>query len=111
MVQLIATIIFLGSVLGMVFILYKKIPDLVQLSQNGNTGIFKNSIVYNIKNKVENIYTIFKKQIILHKFLSWVKVMTLKAEIKIDTLLHRIRKKAQQIDKETNGKNGKNLLL
>ena len=107
MAQLIATIIFLGSVLAMAFILYKKIPELISLSQNSNTDIFKNSIIFNVKNKIENIYFLFKKQIILHKFLSWVKVMTLKAEIKIDNLLHRIRKKAQQIDEENNGKNKK----
>ena len=106
MVQLIATIIFLGSVLGIVFILYKKIPVLVELPKNGDHGLSKGKFILKIENRTKEIYALFSKQIILHKFLSWVKVMTLKAEIKIDTLLHRIRKKAQQTDKE-NGKNRK----
>jgi|SRR3989344_2956900 len=107
MIQLIATIIFLGSMLGIVFILYRKTPSLVKLPKNGHHGLSKGKLILTIEDKIKNIDYFFKKQIILHKFLSWVKVMTLKAEVKIDTLLHRIRKKAQQIDKEIVGKKKK----
>ena len=107
MAQLIATIIFLGSVSGIIFILYRKTPSLAKLPKNGDHGLSKGKFILEIEDKIKDIYSLFKKQIILHKFLSWVKVMTLKAEIKIDNLLHSIRKKAQQIEKETNGKNKK----
>ncbi|MEK7540903.1 MAG: hypothetical protein AAB529_01535 [Patescibacteria group bacterium] len=104
MIQLIATIIFLGSMLGIIFILYRKIPVLVELPKNGSHGLSKGKFIIRIENKVKDIYALFSKQIILHKFLSWVKVMTLKTETKIDTLLHSIRKKAQKIDEELKDK-------
>lgn len=100
MAQLIAAIIFLGSMLGIMFILYRKVPVLVELPKNGSHGLFKGKFIIKIENKVKDIYALFSKQILLHKFLSWVKIMTLKTETKIDTLLHKIRKKAQQADKE-----------
>ena len=80
---------------------------MVGLSKNGKIGIRDHRLILNIENRIKEVFLSFKKQIFLHKFLSWVKVMTLKAEIKIDTLLHRIRKKAQQIDKEIVGKKKK----
>lgn len=107
MAQLIATIIFVGSILVIVFILYRKTSVLVELPQNGSHGLPKIKFILAIENKIKDIYSLFSKQIILHKFLSWVKVMTLKTERKIDTLLHRIRKKAQQADKEIKDKNRK----
>ncbi len=96
MIQLIATIIFLGSTLAIVFILYKKIPILVELPKNGGHGLPKARFILKIEDKVKEIYSLFSKQIILHKFLSWVKIMTLKVEARVDNLLHGIRKKAQQ---------------
>jgi len=104
MAQLIATIIFLGSALAIVFILYRKVPVLVKLPQNGKIGIREHYIVSNIEDKIKDIFIYFKKQIILHKFLSWVKIVTLKTETKIDTYLHRIRKRAQRIDKDLKDK-------
>ena len=48
------------------------------------------------KKKVKEVSVFFEKQIFLHKLLSWVKVMTLKIETRVDALLHNIRRKAQQ---------------
>ena len=108
MVQLIAFIIFLVSALGIVFILSKKVPALIELPQNGHHRFKKPEVIAKIEKTIkEHHFHLFEKQMLLHKFLSWVKVVTLKAEIKIDNLLHGIRKKAQQIDKEANGKNKK----
>ena len=104
MIQLIAAIIFGASLLGIIVILYRKIPVLVKLPQNGSHGIPKIKLISNIEDKTKNVYSLFSKQIILHKFLSWVKVMTLKTETKIDALLHNIRRKAQQADKEIKDK-------
>jgi len=78
------------------FILARKIPVLNNLPQNGTTGIRKHYYIVNIEHKIKDFFIFFEKQIFLHKFLSFVKVMTLKIETKVDKSLHKIRKKAQQ---------------
>lgn len=92
--------IFTCSFGGIILIFLKKIPVLNTLPQNGTAGIKKHKIILNAENKVKDVLIYFEKQIFLHKFLSWVKCMTLKVEVKIDHLLHNIRKKAQEVDKE-----------
>lgn len=84
--------------------LYRKIPALVELPQNGHHGIKKPKLVRDLEKKIkETHFNIFKKQMFLHKLLSKTKVWILKTETKIDNLLHGIRKNAQELDK----KNGK----
>lgn len=100
MIELIFLVIFILSFGGVVFILARKIPVLVTLPQNGKTGIRKHHYILELEQKVKKVFIYFEKQILLHKILSWVKCMTLKVEVKIDHLLHSIRKKAQKIDKE-----------
>ena len=100
MVELIFSIIFVLSFGGVLFILARKIPVLTSLPQNGTTGIRKHRIILNTENKIKEVAVLFEKQIFLHKFLSWVKVMTLKIETRIDHSLHKIRKKAQQAGKK-----------
>ena len=104
LVESIALAIFVFSFGGILLILVRKIPVLNNLSQNGNTGFKKHQYILEIEQKIKEILGFFKKQIFLHKFLSWVKVMILKIETKIDALLHGIRKKAQKIDKELKDK-------
>ena len=104
MVELIILIIFILSLGGAILILVRKIPALSALPHNGTTGIKKYRIILNTENKIKDILVFFEKQIFLHKLLSWVKVMTLKIETKVDTLLHNIRRKAQQVDKKINDK-------
>ena len=101
MLQLIAFIIFTVSIAGMLFILFRKAPVLVQLPQNGHHGFKKNETILHIEKRIKELhFSFFKKQVWLHKLLSWIKIQTLKAERKIDELLHGIRKKAQELDKE-----------
>ena len=100
MIELIALIIFILSFGGVLFILVSKVPVLVQLPQNGGGSFKKGKIASKTEEKIKNFYNLFKKQILLHKFLSWVKCLTLKVETKIDSLLHKIRKKAQQVEKD-----------
>ena len=100
LVESIALAIFVFSFGGILLILVRKIPVLNDLPRNGSTGFKKHQYILEIEQKIKEILVFFKKQIFLHKFLSWVKVMTLKVETKIDSLLHRIRRKAQKIDKE-----------
>lgn len=104
MIELIVLIIFICSLGGALFILIKKIPVLNDLPQNGSIGFKKHPIVSDIENKIKEFFIYFEKQIFLHKFLSWVKVITLKVETKIDSLLHSIRRKAQKIDKDLKDK-------
>ena len=85
-------------------ILVRKIPVLNSLPQNGSAGIREHHIILDIENKIKNVFVFFEKQIFMHKFLSWVKIMTLKIETRVDHLLHKLRKKAQQVDKKNNDK-------
>jgi len=100
MIELIISIIFILSLGGVLFILARKIPALNTLPQNGSTGIEKHRLIIDVENKIKEIVLLFQKQIFLHKFLSWIKVMTLKVEVQTDHLLHSIRRKAQKIDRE-----------
>ena len=105
MLQLIAFIIFTVSTLAVVFILYKKIPVLVDLPQDGHHGFKKPALIAKIQKKIKHHhFHLFEKQMLLHKFLSKTKVWILKTETKIDHLLHGIRKKAQELDKEAKKK-------
>jgi len=97
-------IIFICSLGGILLILIRKAPVLSSLPQNGTTGIRKHQIILGLESKIKELGLFFEKQIFMHKFLSWVKVMTLKIETRIDVLLHNIRRKAQQVDKEINDK-------
>jgi hypothetical protein len=99
-IESIALIIFLVSLCGILVILVKKVPVLNTLSQNGTTGFKKHHYILEVEQKIKEILISFEKQIWLHKILSWVKVMTLKIEIQVDHLLHGIRRKAQQVDKD-----------
>lgn len=92
----IAWIIFIISFGGILFILLRKIPVLVELPKNGGGNFFKEEFILKIEEKIKKIYSLFSKQIILHKVLSWVKCLTLKIETKIDFLLHQIRKQAKE---------------
>lgn len=105
MIQLIAFIIFLVSVLGIVGLLSKKIPVLSQLPQNGYHGIKKNEKIAAIEKKLKEFhFDFFKKQLVLHKLLSKTRVWVMKIERRIDVLLHGIRKKAQELDSQVKEK-------
>ncbi|MEK7080285.1 MAG: hypothetical protein AAB925_00430 [Patescibacteria group bacterium] len=104
MLELIFSVIFIISFGGVLLILARKIPALITLPQNGRTGIKKHRLILDVEEKIKEAFIYFEKQILLHKLLSWVKCLTLKAETRIDHLLHSIRKKAQQVDKNLKDK-------
>lgn len=105
MVQLIAFIIFIVSLFGIVFILFKKIPILVELPQNGYHGLKKPEFISNMEKRFKDFYfDFFKKQVYLHKALSKIRILVLKLERKIGDLLHGIRKKSQELDKNIKDK-------
>lgn len=96
MVEFIALIIFIISIGGIALIIAKKIPALCKLPQNGGTGFMENGLVLQTQEKITKIYSLFQKQVILHKLLSWLKILVLKVETQIDHLLHSVRKKAKE---------------
>ena len=101
MIQLIAFIIFSVSVLGIVFILLKKVPVLVGLPKNGHHGFKKHESIAALEKKIKDTYFhLFSKKMLLHRILSKLRIWALKAERKIDVLLHGIRKEAQELDKK-----------
>lgn len=85
--------ILVCSIGGALIILVRKIPVLIALPHHGTTGLRKHRLVIDYQEKVKNILEAFEKQVFLHKLLSWVKIMTLRIEVKVDHLLHDIRRK------------------
>ncbi len=84
---------------------YKKIPLLIGLPENGHHGFKKPEVIANLEKKIkDHHFHLFEKQMLLHTLLSKTKLWVLKAETKIDQLLHGIRKKAQELDKQVKGK-------
>lgn len=104
LIESIVLAIFVVSFGGILLILIRKMPVLVELPQNGKTGIRNHHVILNIENRIKKIFVLFEKQIFWHKFLSWVKCMIMKIEVQIDHLLHSIRKKAQKVDNELKDK-------
>jgi hypothetical protein len=100
MINSIILIIFFISIGGILLILIKKVPVLCTLPKNGGTGFKENKIILCIEEKVKDLLIYFKKQIYLHKILSWVKIIAIKIETKVEDIMRGIRKNAQKIDKE-----------
>ena len=89
MIELIIFVIFILSFAGLLFIFWRKMAVVNSLPSNGTTGIRKHRIILNIENRIKNVFVFFEKQIFWHKFLSWIKVMTLKIETRVDHLLQK----------------------
>lgn len=101
MIQLIATIIFIISVLGILIVLLRKIPILVGLPEvvekpkaEVQTPGLKDKIKDALHIRIINKY--FDK-ILVQKTLSCCKIWILKIEKRIDNLLQKLRKKSQEI--------------
>lgn len=104
MIELFFLIILIVSSGVIAFIVWRHLDDLNSLPKSGIQEVKKHRIILNIEDKLKDIFLVIEKQVYLHKFLSWLKSIILKLEVKIDYFLHNIRKKAQQIDKKRNGK-------
>jgi len=96
MIELIATIVFLGSVFGMSFILLRKIPVLAEMPEVVE-GQKKVSLSSKIKERFKNLPLIrdIFSGILLQKTLSKFRVLTLKVESKTATWLQKLRIKSQ----------------
>ncbi|HQK63631.1 MAG TPA: hypothetical protein PLF16_00605 [Candidatus Staskawiczbacteria bacterium] len=96
MLQLIIFIIFLLSLVGISFVAWRKIPELMELPVNGSMGGQKPKVISFLEKRFSKIFSIFQNRVILHKILFSVKLIVSKIEHKIDIWLHSIRKSAQK---------------
>jgi len=96
MLELIALIIFLGSVFGMASVLIKKIPILVEMPEVVE-GQKKEGLASKIKGGFKGLPLIrdIFSGIFLQKTLSKTRVLTLKIESKIAGWLQKLRVKSQ----------------
>lgn len=96
MVESIAIIIFLVSLLGIALVLFFKAPTVITLPKDSISDIKRSKIVSGAENRIRKVTSLFSDRIVLHKFLSWAKCRVIKIETWIDEMLHGIRKKAKE---------------
>ena len=97
MAELIAAITLIGSILGMVIIIFRKIPVLAQLPEISPSPGF-NARIRKILERIR-ITKHFKLppfEIFLQKILSKIKILTLKIETKTENWLRKLREKTQK---------------
>jgi len=97
MITLIASVILVCSLIGMGIIAFGKIPILVELSVS-QEPIKKEKIISWLKKKVEDREFLkdFSYETFLHKSLFKIKILVLKTENKISTLLQKLKEKQQK---------------
>ncbi len=104
MYELIAIIILISSISGILIILLRRIPVLVELP-NVIERPQKESPISRLEKKLK---TFVPEEKILQKILSRFRILVLKVEKKTDNLLQRLRKKSQQ-NQKVNDKDWQNL--
>jgi len=95
MIELIAIIILVCSLIGMGVILFRKIPVLLTLPEILPQ---KESLISKMKKKIKelNPFKNFSYEIFLQKILTKVRILSLKADNKTFNWLQRLREKYQQ---------------
>jgi len=95
MPELIATIVFGLSVLGITFIILKKIPVLASLNLD---DLKQEDVLSAIKSKLQNNKHLrpISREVLLQKILSKIRVFTLKIEEKTSARLKSLRQKSLQ---------------
>ncbi len=99
MIELIATIILVGSLLGIVVILFRKIPVLAELPDYEPSNVvisFPVRWCKNLKEKIKNIsvFKSFSSEIFLQKILSKIRILSLRVENKIASWLQKLRERS-----------------
>jgi len=104
MIELIFTIILVISLIGIGVILFRRMPDLVQLPDQPIE--FQKVMVLKIRQGVKRLPGIkdFSYEIYLQKVLSRIRVLTLKTDSKTSGWLERLRKKQNQENGNNNDK-------
>ena len=104
MVNLLAFIIFLASLLGIGFLLIRKIPLLLELPREIEKP--KEGLFSRLKNKMKVFgpFKSFSSELFLHKLLSKARILTLKIEYKVSSWQVQLReklKKKKEAEKDT----------
>jgi len=102
--ELIATVIFLGSIFGMGVILFRKIPVLAELTLEITEE--KEGIFSRLKGKIKNLFPLKSSspEIFLQRILSKIRILALKTENKTSTILERLRTRKME-EKENENDN------
>ena len=97
MAELVALIIFLTGFFGALFIIIKKAPTLAELPEI-SPGSGLKEFILKLKEKIKNSDTvkIFSPEILPHKVLSKIRVLTLKLDTKTSNWLQRLREKTKK---------------
>ncbi|MCH8741958.1 hypothetical protein IH779_03630 [Patescibacteria group bacterium] len=111
MSNVIAIIVFLGSLLGIFVILFPKIPLVKKLPLQARGS--QENLALRLKNKIKDLGPLksFSSESLLHKLLSKTRILTLKMESKISGWQHQLRKnskKEKEIENDTYWKELKN---
>ncbi len=93
MVTLIVTIILICSFLGILVILWRKVPLLIQLPK---TEVVSTSFSFKIKEKIKSlrVIKIIPSEVFLQKILSKFRIFTLKTEQKTAQWLQKLRERS-----------------
>ena len=96
MLELIIKVVFFSSAFGIIFILYRKIPALVVLTEE--TSAVRQPLMVKLGTKIKNIsfFKSFSFEMLLQKILSKIKVLTLKTENRVSRWLEALRERAQK---------------
>ena len=91
MLEIIAIIILISSILGIGIIIYRKIPTIKELSEES-----KNEIENSFLLKLEKTIKSFLFENYLQKILSKIRVLSLRVDNKTSNWLQRLRKRSQK---------------
>ena len=94
MIELIALIILMSSLIGMGTILFKKIPLLLELPETLPSQFSWRAIFSKAKKIIPPKG--FSSEVFLQKILSKIRILTLKTDNKTFSLLQRLREKSQK---------------
>jgi hypothetical protein len=97
MIIIISAVMAIISLLGLLLILFRKIPVLVELPEITADSYIKKLMV-NFKNRIKNlsIFKTFSLEIFLQKIISKFRVLTLKTERKTYNWLQKLRERAKR---------------
>jgi hypothetical protein len=95
--ELIVTIILIISLGGLLVIIFRKIPVLVELPKTTESPVLAD-LRQRLKEKIKNLLPLksFSSEVFIQKILSRTRVLTLRIENKIANYLQKLREKAQK---------------
>lgn len=101
MEELIAAVIFIGSILGMGLLIYRKIPVLIALPEFLPA---REGLISKFRKKIKEIPLVknFSYELFLQKILTKIRILVLKIENLIFSWLQELRKRYQKKKDEKN---------